>query len=578
MMRISIILSLLLCGVAAFASEKEEYFKILDDAFKSNEYETAIDAMEKAVREYPGEAEFHAGLVYLLVNAGRYDRAIAVAKAADREFPRNPRIGDAYRVSLTGAGWAALGDNDIESAYRFFKTAYQRFPDDRETTNGFGHILVVMKRNRDALEVLERGYAKHPEYSHIRFNLAWACMARGDELLEDGDAVGAAHLFRRAFELGDKNDADLHIAYLYRLPRFQGFQEGSRVLVAAMKRFGGNDELYRAGFWLFHSLADWHRDRREYPGMIQALKGLCSFSAKRELIYRDDMTFSHLAISKTNAEIFAMIESLCPYWRRFAGEEGATARALLGKLRKDLPGDLYFVYFNLLGHILYREGRVKDARVEFTRAYNLIMKLPMAGKFRYREEVSIPFPLKGVFLTANCDSENYVTHMGLNRWCYDIFGSDEKGNLIRPGVEEQKSRLSDWFGYGAVIHAPLDGAVIAAEDRHPDDRPYTESPGKGNYIDIRTDDGKILHFFHIQRGSVMVKKGERVKAGDRIARIGNSSSFTPHLHFGVYSRDWLVSHPVFFTDYHVIENGERRHVTRGQPSINRENQEIIEMK
>jgi murein DD-endopeptidase MepM/ murein hydrolase activator NlpD len=114
------------------------------------------------------------------------------------------------------------------------------------------------------------------------------------------------------------------------------------------------------------------------------------------------------------------------------------------------------------------------------------------------------------------------------------------------------------------------------EDGHPDDRPYTESPGKGNYIDIRTDDGRILHFYHIQRGSAMVKKGERVNNGARIARLGNSSSFTPHLHFGVYSRDWLVSHPVFFTDYHVIENGEKRHVTRGQPSINLENQEIIE--
>ncbi|MBN2079678.1 MAG: tetratricopeptide repeat protein [Spirochaetes bacterium] len=575
-MRISIILSLLLCCIVAFAAEKEEYFRILEDAFKSNEYEEAIDSIEKAVKEYPEEAEFHAGLVYLLVNAGRYDRAIAVARAAQRAFPGNPRMGDAYRASLTGAGWAALSENNVQGAYGFFKTAYLRFPNDPETTNGFGHILVVMKKNRAALEILERGHAKHPEYSHIRFNLAWACIALGDELFDAGKMEGAAKLFRRGFELGDKNDADLHIAYLYRLPRFHGFREGSKVLVAAMKRFGSNDELYRAGFWLFHSLADWHRDRREYPGMIQALKGLYSFSAKRELIYRDDMTFSHLAISKTSAEIFAMIESLCPYWRKFAADEGKGARAILGDLRKDLPRDLYFVYFNLLGHILYREGRVKEARVEFIRAYNLLMKLPIARKFRYREEVSIPFPLKGVYLSANCDSASYVTHMGLNRWCYDIFGSDEKGNLIRPGVEEQRSRLSDWFGYGAVIHSPLDGTVIAAEDEHPDDRPYTESPGKGNYIDIRTDDGKILHFYHIRKGSAMVKKGERVKAGARIARLGNSSSFTPHLHFGVYSRDWLVSHPVFFTDYDVIEEGERRHVPRGQPSINRENQEIIE--
>ncbi|TFH42752.1 MAG: tetratricopeptide repeat protein [Chrysiogenales bacterium] len=577
-MRASAVFPLLLCCAVAFAAEKTEYFRIMKDAFKSSDYEQGIVALEKAVKEYPDEAEFHAGLVYLMVNAGQYDRALAAGRASIKRFPLHARVADSYRVALVGAGWDSLNGEDVRKAYGLFRTAYDRYPDDPEAINGYGHVLMVMKRSRAAVEVLERGYAMHPEFSHIRINLSWACFAVGDELFDAGKVSEAGKIFRRGYELGDKNDVDLYVAYLYRLPRFGGFREGSEILTGAMKRFGNNDELYWTGFWLLHSLADWHRDRKEYDGMIQALKGLYTFSAGRELIYKDDMTFSHLALSKASIEVFAMIEAICPYWRAFTGSERETARPLLAEMRKDLPKEFQFIYFNLLGHILYREGRVPDAHVEFLRAYNLLMRLPLAKRFRYGEEVAMPFPLRGIFMAANCDSAHYVTHMGLNRWCYDIYGSDEKGALIRPGVEEQRSRLSDWYGYGAVIYSPLGGKVIAAEDDNPDDIPYPATPGKGNYIDIMTDDGKILHFYHIQRGSLMVRKGDRVEAGGRIARLGNSSSFTPHIHFGVYSKDWLVSHPVFFTDYSLIENESRRHVPRGQPSINRENQEIIEVK
>ncbi len=129
----------------------------------------------------------------------------------------------------------------------------------------------------------------HPEYSHIRFNLLWRAWPGEPGGRRRWVCTCSAAPSNSAIRTTRTSISP----YPYRLPRFQGFQEGSRVLVAAMKRFSANnDELYRAGFWLFHSLADWHRDRREYPGMIQALKGLCSFSAKRKLIYRDDMTFS----------------------------------------------------------------------------------------------------------------------------------------------------------------------------------------------------------------------------------------------------------------------------------------------
>ena len=48
-------------------------------------------------------------------------------------------------------------------------------------------------------------------------------------------------------------------------------------------------------------------------------------------------------------------------------------------------------------------------------------------------------------------------------------------------------------------------------------------------------DGTTGEYFHLERGSVQVRVGERVARGQRLARSGNTGfSTAPHLHFGVY--------------------------------------------
>jgi murein DD-endopeptidase MepM/ murein hydrolase activator NlpD len=56
----------------------------------------------------------------------------------------------------------------------------------------------------------------------------------------------------------------------------------------------------------------------------------------------------------------------------------------------------------------------------------------------------------------------------------------------------------------------------------------------GNFVRVLHDDGTMGVYLHLLRGSVDVREGQRVEAGELIARSGNTGHSTgPHLHFVV---------------------------------------------
>ncbi len=64
----------------------------------------------------------------------------------------------------------------------------------------------------------------------------------------------------------------------------------------------------------------------------------------------------------------------------------------------------------------------------------------------------------------------------------------------------------------------------------------------GNHIVIDMGDHRYAMYAHLQRHSAMVRPGDRVAAGQQIARCGNSGNSTePHLHFQIMDR----SRPTF---------------------------------
>lgn len=63
-----------------------------------------------------------------------------------------------------------------------------------------------------------------------------------------------------------------------------------------------------------------------------------------------------------------------------------------------------------------------------------------------------------------------------------------------------------------------------------------------NYLYIEHDDGTAAFYAHLHPGSMKVRPGDRVVAGQTIALSGASGTSLAHLHFGV-SSSWPVRRP-----------------------------------
>lgn len=90
-------------------------------------------------------------------------------------------------------------------------------------------------------------------------------------------------------------------------------------------------------------------------------------------------------------------------------------------------------------------------------------------------------------------------------------------------------------GQGTPVIATADGVVLEVK---------RSGKGPGNIVEIGHDGGYRTLYAHLQ--DIVVRKGERVEAGRKIANVGMSgNSFAPHLHYEVH-RDSLVLDPVNF--------------------------------
>lgn len=149
------------------------------------------------------------------------------------------------------------------------------------------------------------------------------------------------------------------------------------------------------------------------------------------------------------------------------------------------------------------------------------------------------------------------------RFAVDLVPIDAKGNLFRGAG----SRIEDWRGWSVPVRATANGTVSAVRDDMPDNPLGSEDYPKrklsedemnadGNYVLIDHGNQEVSAFSHLRRGSVKVRKGQRVRAGEIIAMTGNSGATPiPHLHFELRT-GWGVrgvrSWPAYFYDVRVV--------------------------
>jgi hypothetical protein len=145
----------------------------------------------------------------------------------------------------------------------------------------------------------------------------------------------------------------------------------------------------------------------------------------------------------------------------------------------------------------------------------------------------------------------------------ELFAIDwvrEVGGRIYNGDGSQNT---DWVGFGEPIHAVADGTAVVAVDGKPDIPPMTKNPGlrtpedyAGNNVVIAIGHGRYAVFDHLVRGSVRVRRGQHVRAGQVIGKLGNSGNTDgPHLHFGIETRPDALSQGLpFEIDDFVLEH------------------------
>ena len=116
-------------------------------------------------------------------------------------------------------------------------------------------------------------------------------------------------------------------------------------------------------------------------------------------------------------------------------------------------------------------------------------------------------------------------------------------------------RNNQYFAYGKPILAPAAGTVVTVIDGVPDNRPTSTNidSAYGNCVIIRHAQNEFSVLAHLQPGSVKVRPGQKVRAGQQLGRCGNSgNSFGPHLHFHLQNTAVLQDGTGFAPYFHSL--------------------------
>ncbi|MEV3989544.1 M23 family metallopeptidase [Streptomyces sp. NPDC049837] len=172
------------------------------------------------------------------------------------------------------------------------------------------------------------------------------------------------------------------------------------------------------------------------------------------------------------------------------------------------------------------------------------------------DAVEVDPPVAGTWSALNSPADkvpSHGTHYLGQTYAIDIVAESETSPRppfapLWPIVR----RNGDFPAFGAPLLAVADATVVHAEDRQRDHLSRNSLPALpyfllveglfrslggprhiiGNHIVLDLGDGTYAMYAHLRRGSLRVRPGDRVAAGQPIAHCGNSGNSTePHLHF-----------------------------------------------
>ncbi|MBN2434204.1 MAG: M23 family metallopeptidase [Spirochaetes bacterium] len=216
----------------------------------------------------------------------------------------------------------------------------------------------------------------------------------------------------------------------------------------------------------------------------------------------------------------------------------------------------------------------------------------------------VDFPLRGEWSAVNTPGDKIPSHgtdsLG-QRYAYDFLITEQGSKLkfYKSSILKYRTigvALADCYCYRKPVYSPVSGRVVTVKDgvKEPNRlHPVLDllkvilrmvkvsaiglfvPAGKielhkfiGNYIIIKFDD-HYAFFAHLVPGSIRVKEGAQVEAGELIAEVGHSGNSTsPHLHFHIMDTgDLLKAKGVFcgFKKYRIKKDDVQEDVVNGIP-------------
>ncbi|MEW1615817.1 MULTISPECIES: M23 family metallopeptidase [unclassified Streptomyces] len=182
-----------------------------------------------------------------------------------------------------------------------------------------------------------------------------------------------------------------------------------------------------------------------------------------------------------------------------------------------------------------------------------------------RPPVEVDPPVAGSWTALNSPADkvpSHGTHVYGQTYAIDIVAEPEAGAEFGDGEPAARPafrrlwpllRCNQAFpAFGAPLLAVADARVVRASDGQRDHLSRNSLPALaylmliegnvrsvagvhrvlGNHVILDLGEGTYAVYAHARRGSLQVKAGDTVRAGQRIGRVGNSGNTTePHLHF-----------------------------------------------
>jgi len=172
------------------------------------------------------------------------------------------------------------------------------------------------------------------------------------------------------------------------------------------------------------------------------------------------------------------------------------------------------------------------------------------SSYQYRLNMSsvpgrpIKVPVEGiVILPPFPTGEQYVISQGF------------QGDLTHT-TPESEFAIDITMPVGTAIHAARSGTVMDVEEDFNKGGTSLEKFGdKANHVRVLHEDGTMAVYAHLDLASVNVRPGARIRAGQKIARSGNTGfSSGPHLHFVIQQNTGmkLISVPFKFQAAHGV--------------------------